>query len=125
LTGFVRGQVWQYRTRPGEEASRLLINKIEVEDDLGEVFHISVRALRVRNPHAPGGFAGVLPHLPVSRATLEASVVALDGIAAPNPAFLQGYATWRVAYANGEAGIFSTPVAAIIDGIEATLAAPG
>lgn len=125
MTGFARGQVWRYRTRPGEEGSRLLINRIEIEPELGEVFHVSVRALRVRNPRVDGGFVGVLPHLPLARAALEASVTALDGIAAPNPAFLPGYATWRLAFANGEAGTFAVPIADVIDGIEAAIAASG
>jgi hypothetical protein len=53
----VEGQVWSYKTRPGEESSRVLINKIEAMPKLGKVFHISVSAVKVKNPQIAGGFS--------------------------------------------------------------------
>jgi hypothetical protein len=121
---FAPGQVWQYRTRVGESDSRLLINKIEVEPDVGEIFHISVRAVRLRDTDSTDRIGVTLPHFPVSRATLEASVTALDGLAAANAAWLQGYATWRVAYEEGTAGVFSIPVAEIVEVVQNAIDKP-
>jgi len=92
---FEEGQVWSYRTRAGEETSRLLIDKVETDPKLGEIFHISLSSVFVKNKRAPSGMTTDLPHFPVSRQTLESSVIALVGHAPPNPGFAAGYAEWK------------------------------
>ena len=118
---FSEGQVWNYRARLEEPTSTLLINKVEVEPKLGEVYHISVRWVRVKNRHAPNGVSTELPHFPVSRKTLELSVTTLVGQSPANPDYLEGYATWRKAYEEGNAGVFTIPVAEIVGFVESTL----
>ncbi len=118
---FSVGQVWQYRTRAAEPTSTLLINKVEVEPKLGEVFHVSVRDVRVKNQHAPNGLSTELPHFPVSRATLQASVTRLVGTAPVNPEYREGYETWRRAFEEGNAGIFTIPVAEIVAHVESII----
>ena len=118
---FSEGQIWNYRTRSEEAASTFLINKIEVETELGEVYHISVFSVQVKNQHAPGSVSTELPHIPVSRTTLELSVTTLVGQSPANPDYVEGYATWREAYQAGSAGTFTVPVAEIIGFIESTL----
>ena len=39
---YSEGQIWSYKTRPGEEKSTVLINKVESHEKLGKIFHISV-----------------------------------------------------------------------------------
>jgi hypothetical protein len=111
---FEVGQVWSYKTRAGEENSTLLIDRVEVLPKVGEVFHISVSSVAVKNPHSPSGKTTDLPHFPVSRKTLDDSVIAVVGHAEPNPAFEQGYAEWK--RANG--GVFTISVSAIVDTVE-------
>jgi len=60
-------------------------------------------------------------HAPILESALLASVlervdeeVDLDG-------FDEGYKTWLAAYLEGEAGLFSMPLAEIVSSIEATL----
>ncbi len=118
---FKAGQVWSYHTRPNELRSTLLIDKVESDAKLGPIYHISVTGVKVKNPRAPDGATQELPHFPVSRKTLEDSVVKLVGNAAPNPKYLEGYATWKQAFDAGNAGIFTIPVAEIVDFIEKTL----
>jgi hypothetical protein len=115
---FKEGQVWSYRTRPNEQDSTLLINKVESDAKLGTIFHISVNGVKVKNRRAPGGITQSLPHFPVSRKTLDNSVVQLVGHSAPNPAYRDGYATWKKAFEAGDAGIFTVSVAEIVDFIE-------
>ena len=115
-----QGQVWSYKTRPGEEASTLLINKIESDANLGEIFHITVSDVRMKNKHAPGGVTTELQHFPVAPETLEASCVKLIRLAKPNPDYAEGYAQWRRAFTQGRAGIFAVPVSEIVQIIEAT-----
>jgi hypothetical protein len=111
---FEVGQVWSYKTRVGEENSTLLIDRVEVLPKVGEVFHISVASVAVKNPHAPSGKTTDLPHFPVSRKTLDDSVIAVVGHAQPNPAFEEGYAEWK--RANG--GVFTISVSAIVETVE-------
>lgn len=115
---FTEGQVWEYRSRPGEQGSTLLINKLEADPRLGSIFHISVRAVKVKNARSPTGITTELPHFPVSMQTLQASVTRLRGKESPNPEYREGYATWRKAFDEGNAGIFTTPVAEIVEFVE-------
>lgn len=119
LTGFAEpdryaaGQVWEYRTRPGDEGSLLKIQRIETigPADGGErVYHISVIGFRLRNPD----MQPVLQHSPVSRETLDASVTRLgdQSVKFPDPG--DGIAQWKAD--NG--GIFTLPVAEIIEFID-------
>ncbi len=118
---FAEGQVWSYKTRSGEEGSRVLINKIESVPKLGKVFHISVSAVKVKNPVIAGGFSTELPHFPVSGATLKQSLIKLTGKSAVNPEYREGYEIWKRAVDKGEAGVFIIGVADIVDVIEQSI----
>ena len=76
-TKYAEGQVWNYKTREGEEESRLYIVKVESDEMLGWIFHIFVDGLEIKNPHLAGGVQSVLPHSPVSEVTLDKSVTSL------------------------------------------------
>ena len=68
---FKVGQIWEYKTRPSEEASRLYIVKIESWPNGEKIFHIYADKLKIKNPMLSGGFQTVLPHAPVSEKTLR------------------------------------------------------
>ena len=118
---FAQGQVWEYSPRPGETGSTLLINKVESDPKLGPIFHISVRAVKVKNTRAPSGLTTELPHFPVSMKTLQSSVTRQLRLEPPNPEYMEGYATWPKAFDQGKAGIFTIPVAEIVDVIEKSI----
>ncbi len=40
------GQVWAYKTRPGENGSTLTVLKIEQFKDLGQVVHVRIDGIR-------------------------------------------------------------------------------
>ena len=109
------GQIWQYRTRPGEEQSRLYIAKIETLSNGERVFHIRLDKLKIPNGKLAGQVQTVLPHAPVSEKTLDISVTKLQGSTSNPPDISEGYATWREAYDAGEGGIFTIPVSEIVD----------
>jgi hypothetical protein len=119
------GQAWTYRTRPGEEASRLMIRHIDVEPEDGEVFHISILDVRLRNHKVEGGAQPAMNHAAILRVGLDASALQLDGSADADEAWRDGYAVWRQAYDNGDAGVFDLPVADILGYIEKVVAASG
>lgn len=112
------GQIWQYRTRPGEERSRLYIVKVETLSNGEPAFHLYLDNLKIPNSQLPGHVQSELPHTPVSSQTLDQSVVKLLGVATTVPDISEGYAVWREAYDAGEGGIFTISVAEIVDFIE-------
>lgn len=105
------GQVWEYRTRPGDEGSLLKIQRIEAfgPPERGErAYHISVIRFRLGN----GGT--VLEHTPVSRETLDASVTQLGDQAVEFPDPGEGIGDWKAH--NG--GVYTITVAEIIELID-------
>jgi hypothetical protein len=107
------GQVWAYKTRPGEQDSTLLINKVEEDPKLGRIYHISVSKVQIKVGAAI--FTHELPHLPVSLKTLKLSCTELVGHSEPNPMYLPGYRMWREAFDAGHAGIYTVSVSEIVD----------
>jgi hypothetical protein len=116
LTGFSQpdryaaGQVWEYRTRPADTGSLLRIQRVEQDATLGPIYHISVIGLRLRNQDMDPN----LPHTPVSRETLDASVTRLSNKTPNFPDFEPGIAQWRA----DRGGVFTIPVADIIEIID-------
>ncbi|NID15847.1 hypothetical protein [Luteibacter yeojuensis] len=119
------GQAWTYRTRPSEEASRVAIRRIDHEPEDGEVFHVSILDVKLRNHRLPGGLQPAMRHAAVSRASLDRSLLQVDGVADGDEGWRDGYGVWRQAYDNGDAGIFDLPLAEVLDYIERVVAASG
>lgn len=108
---YAEGQVWEYRTRPGDEGSLLKIQRIERRRGQRElVYHISVIGFRLSNPEV----VPVLPHSPVSRETLDASVTRLSDSAAEFPDASNGILVWK----RNDGGVYTIPVARIIELID-------
>lgn len=114
---FSAGQIWAYKTRSGEEESRLLIDKVDVSPVLGPIFHISITGLHVKH-RDPSKITTHLPHLAVSVRTLQASCTRLVGQSAPDAEFDEGYAQWKQVFEQGKAGVWTAPVAAIVQAVE-------
>ena len=55
IADYAVGQVWEYKTRPGEEASRIYIAKIDENEKLGRIFHIYIDGLTIKNKHTDAG----------------------------------------------------------------------
>ena len=116
---YKEGQVWTYHTRPGEGASRVHIVRIDPDDGRGAIYHIYVDRLALKSPLMSAGVQDILPHAPVSAASLDASVVGLvetrtSGI----PDISKAYAAWREAFDRGRGGVFTLPVSRIVQRIE-------
>ena len=118
---FEAGQLWSYKTRPGDESSLVLINLVESVPKLGTVYHISV--LKVHMPSwADNSRPEIdLPHFPVLKETLEKSLIAHVGERAPLDAYRNGYDTWRSAFDATRAGAFTVSVAEVISMVEETI----
>ena len=119
---FAVGQRWAYKTRPGEEQSTLVIDKVEDDPRLGRIYHISVSDVQIEL--GGGILVNDLPHLPVSLETLKLSCTTLLGQVVPNKQYLPGYRQWKEAYDAGHAGIYTISVAEIVTVTEKTLHEP-
>jgi hypothetical protein len=104
---YVTGQVWEYRTRQQDAGSLLKVQRVEMLG-LTKVYHISVIGVHFSTP----GIAGVLPHIPVSDETLDASVTSLSATNPdfPTAALDEGIVEWRSA----KGGVFMIPMSQII-----------
>ena len=111
------GQEWSFTGRPTDPAPTLIIDRIEDVPKVGEVVHVSVRGVHIRNPNVAGGISTELQHLPFARSALENSLVKLlkDSVALPD--FEPGYEAWKRA----KGGAFSISVREALDYVEHTL----
>lgn len=112
------GQVWEYQTRPGEEASRLYIVRVDSHETLGNIYHIFVKGVHIKNPHIEGGIQTQLPHAPVDQKTLDASLTKLIKTTHSLPDITEGYNVWKESFDSGEGGVFNISVKQIIQYIE-------
>jgi len=108
--GYATGQVWQYRTRPGDEGSLLKIQQVEAGGDAGPICHISIIGVHV----GPDGTINDIAHAPVSATTLDKSVTELAKTSARFQDVKPGIADWRAA----KGGVFTLSVAEIVDTID-------
>jgi hypothetical protein len=112
------GECWSYLTRPGEEASFLVIRKIETLPKIGEVLHVSVFGLKIRSPSAPTGFTDRVGHLPISAASVRSSVKERLEREIPSVDWNEGYELWRRAETGG---VFTVSVRDCVELVEQAL----
>lgn len=101
MSRYAEGQVWEYRTRRGEEHSLVKIQRIETDPDTHEpIFHVSMVGLKGPN-------STVLAHAPVSQTTLDTSVTRLSVDHGQFPTADEGIAEWKRA----SGGVYSVSLA--------------
>ena len=122
MTPFAAGQIWTYATRPGEEASRIVICRVEADPKLGQIVHINVTGVHMKNSQAPGGYSSEVGHMPYEGESLRKSVVNLESTGARLPNFEEGYQLWRSAFDEHKAGVWKMAVAEAISSMESALA---
>jgi len=118
---FAPGQIWQYNTRPTEQASRIIICRVESDPNAGQIVHIHVTGIRLKNKHAPGGASDQVSHMPYSAEALQKCLTHLESTTTKLPDFEDGYHEWRTAFDQHQAGIWTAPIAQAIAGIESAL----
>lgn len=105
---YAQGQVWAYQARPQDAGSLMKIQQVEVLD--GEtVYHVSIIGVRFTRSEA----LSIVHHLPVSAATLNASVTQHVSAATDfsRAQVNVGIAQWREA----KGGVFTIPLAQIVE----------
>jgi hypothetical protein len=121
-TKYAPGQVWTYRTRPGEESSRLLVLRTdEISSSTGSirVVHVRIEGLKLRA--GKDGTSTVVPFMSFTDKALERSTVKLEGIYASMPDFQAGYDRWKASYLSGKGSVLDVSVANALNSLEMAL----
>jgi hypothetical protein len=118
---FKVGQMWSYKTRSGEEKSFFIVVKVETHSKLGNIVHIAVRNLKMRNPRSPDGISEDVDHMPFSEEALNRSAVKILKEKVDLPNFKDGYQEWRDAFEAGHAGVYTITLAEAVKVMETTL----
>lgn len=118
IAEYTVGQAWNYKTREGEESSKLIIVKIDDDSKFGKIYHLHIEGIKLKSPN---GIQNNLPHSPVSQKTLDSSVTTLAETRQSLPDIAEGYEYWKQAFDSGRGGIFDIPVAKIIEYVEETI----
>jgi hypothetical protein len=122
MSKYEPGQVWSYKTRPGEESSRLTILEVETHAKAGTLVHVRVSDVKIKKAD---GILDVIEHLPCAEEALDQSDVELVAEDAELPDFSEGYKLWKEAFDKGQAGAFAVPIAKSIEVMEQILTENG
>lgn len=114
---YLEGQVWRYKSRPQDIDSRLFIQKVDRQENGEEIFHVSLDGLRLSDDPDDERSVQTISHLPLSRQSLEASILEKLSFAGERPDYQEGYDQWHKAFAVGEAGVFDIPANEIVTAI--------
>ena len=104
------GQVWSYRTRPGENSSTVTILHVENLPKLGVIIHVRIDDIQLRN--CTGGPAPTtIEHAPFTKAAIDKSVIRELKTISPIPEFDEGDADW-LAHCGG---VYTITLAEMLD----------
>jgi len=112
---FKVGQVWNYKTRPTEDGSSLVILKVETAPGWKTIVHVGITGLKIRTPK---GIQDVVPHMPFDESAVKESVTAKVSDSGKLTNFQKGYELWRDAASSGKGGVFTISVADAVATIE-------
>lgn len=105
MSRYAEGQIWEYRTRRGEERSLVKIQRIETNPETNApIFHVTLVGLQWAGANA-------LAHAPVSQNTLDISVIQLSADHGQFPTADEGIVAWRRA----KGGVYSVSLAEIAE----------
>jgi hypothetical protein len=102
---FRSGDVWEYKTRPSEEKSRITILRTETSPGLGMIVHVAVDNLSWKDCQ-DHSFVQAVPHMPFGRKAIEASLTRRSAIRRALPDYQEGYQIWKEAYQRRHAGVY-------------------
>lgn len=118
---FKVGQAWSYKTRPGEERSYFIVVRVEKHQKLGNIVHVALRDLRMKNPRSADGYSDTVNHMPFAEEAVRKSAVKLLKEKTELPAYEKGYGIWREAFDAERAGVYTITLAEAVGVMEAML----
>jgi hypothetical protein len=118
---FKVGQIWSYKTRANEPKSTFVIVKIDSDVDYGNIIHIAVSNLKMKNLRSPDGVSDKINHMPFAEKAVAQSAVKMLKEDAALPEFEAGYDLWRKAFDEKRAGFYTITIADAVKIAEETL----
>jgi len=115
---FEVGQIWSYKTRPNEVKSTFIVVKIDNDSKYGNIVHISVRDLRMKNSRSSDGFSDKINHMPFAEKAIAQSALKLLKERVELPDFRYGYDLWRQAFDEQRAGFYTITIAEAVGVVE-------
>ena len=112
------GQVWSYKTRPNEADSKITILKVESRPPIGNVLHISIQGLSIKNPRSKEGLVATMPFATFSEDAINTSFLSLIKENAELPHYQEAYEEWRQRHEEQQGGVFTIPVAEAVSLME-------
>jgi hypothetical protein len=109
------GQVWDYRTRDGEESSTITVLRVESLPKIGVIIHVRIDGIRLKNCSGGPG-PTTIGHAPFTKDALDRSVTKLIEQQHTLPDYEQGYNSWREACG----GAYTIPVVEMLKADEVT-----
>lgn len=113
------GDIWEYKTRSGEENSRRIVVRVERSANLGVIVHVAVDHLTWTTCDGTS-LSESVPHMPFARKAVDLSVTRRLGNTHSMPDFEPGYQSWREAYLHHHAGIYTISVKEAVSAAETT-----
>ena len=108
------------KTRPNEKESYFIVVKVENHTKLGNIIHIAVRDLKMKNPRSPDGISDKVNHMPFAEEAINKSAVKILKEKVDLPDYEEGYSMWREAFDAGEQ-VFTPHFIRSVDVTEAIL----
>jgi len=108
------GECWGYQTRLHETESYIVIRKVEDMPKLGQVWHVSIFDLAVKNPTIPEKPFPYILHVAISEEQLLESLTQKLDRSIPDKDWEEGYNIWL----KGDGGAFSVPLSECVTAIE-------
>ena len=105
------GQVWSYKARANESKSTFIVVKVDNHPKYGNIIHIAVRDLKMKNPRSPDGISDKINHMPFAEKAITQSAIKMLKEKAELPDFEEGYNLWREAFDQKRAGFYTITIA--------------
>lgn len=112
------GQIWEYKTRDGEETSRITIVNITEHEHHGSIISIYINGLKIKYPFNELGYLNEMTHSPCSKNSIDISVTRLVETTSILPDFKEGFNEWKEQFDLGKAGVFGGSIKEIIETLE-------
>jgi hypothetical protein len=117
-TKYHAGEEYSFGGRPGDAQPRFLVLKVDFHKKMGNIVHLRINGIRLKNPKAPSGYFDNVSHFPIAEAALDKSDPKLLKSGIPVPDFQEGYQQWRKPFEEGKAGIWSDPLSQCLQSME-------
>ncbi|HXX92013.1 MAG TPA: hypothetical protein VEN81_00155 [Planctomycetota bacterium] len=115
---FHAGEEYSFDGRPSDPKPRCTVLQVDMHPKLGNIVHLALNGIRIKNDQAPGGFSEQVQHFPCAEAALEKSHLKLLKSGVPLLDFKDAYEKWKRPFEEGKAGVWTDSLAECLQAME-------